>query len=188
MRNRIKAHRKVRVGDLVPHEDNPRLHSAAQRQALRALLGEVGFARSVLAYELPDGRLKLIDGHLRREEINPAEEIDVEVLDVSDAEARQLLLAIDPLAQLAEYDAGALADLRAVVEADSEAVRGLWEAVDAASGGTRDRLAEAATEEAEEEEVPEQFLIVVECADEAEQTRLLQQFREAGLQCSAKTV
>src|SRR5262245_22406116 len=105
MRNRIKFHRKVRAGDLVPHEDNPRLHSDAQRQALRALLGEVGFARSVLAFELSDGRLKLIDGHLRREEIGPEEPIDVEVLDVSDEEARKLLLAIDPLAQLAEYDA-----------------------------------------------------------------------------------
>jgi hypothetical protein len=28
---------------------------------------DVGFARSLLAYELPDGRLKLLDGHLRRD-------------------------------------------------------------------------------------------------------------------------
>ena len=27
----------------------------------------MGFARSLLAYELPDGRLKLLDGHLRQE-------------------------------------------------------------------------------------------------------------------------
>jgi GNAT superfamily N-acetyltransferase len=67
MKNRIKAHRRVRAGDLVPHELNPRTHSDAQRAALRALYDEIGFARSQLAYELPDGRLKLIDGHLRRE-------------------------------------------------------------------------------------------------------------------------
>src|ERR1700681_840530 len=64
-RNRIKAHRRVRAGDLVPHELNPRLHSETQRAALAALYDEVGFARSLLVYELPDGRLKLIDGHLR---------------------------------------------------------------------------------------------------------------------------
>src|SRR5580700_10252089 len=92
MRNRIKEHRKVRVGDLVPHELNPRLHSDAQREALQALFGEVGYARSVLAYELPDGRLKLIDGHLRQQELDPDDLVDVEVLDVNDEEARKLLL------------------------------------------------------------------------------------------------
>jgi hypothetical protein len=100
IRNRIKAHRRVRAGELVPHEFNFRVHPEMQRAALAALYREVGFARSLLAYELPDGRLKLIDGHLRRD-LDPDMEVDVEVLDVSDAEARTLLLSIDPLAELA---------------------------------------------------------------------------------------
>ena len=57
IRNRIKAHRRVRAGDLVPHEWNFRTHPEHQRAALGALYREVGFARSLLAYELPDGRL-----------------------------------------------------------------------------------------------------------------------------------
>src|SRR5947207_11929499 len=101
IRNRIKAHRRIRAGDLIPHELNWRRHPDDQRAALRALYDEVGFARSLLAYELPDGRLKLIDGHLRRD-IDPDMEVDVEVLDVTDEEARTLLLSIDPLAALAE--------------------------------------------------------------------------------------
>src|SRR5947199_5811620 len=100
-RNRIKRHVRVRAGDLVPHELNPRLHPDAQRQALRALYAEVGFARSLLAYELPDGRLKLIDGHLRRD-LDPNREVEVEVLDVNEDEARELLLSIDPLVQLGQ--------------------------------------------------------------------------------------
>src|SRR5271156_4122342 len=104
IRNRIKSHIRVRAGDLVPHELNPRRHSEAQRDMLRALYGEIGFARSLLAYELPDGRLKLIDGHLRRD-LDPDLEVDVEVLDVNDEEARALLLSIDPLAALAEMQA-----------------------------------------------------------------------------------
>jgi hypothetical protein len=52
----------------------------------------VGFARSLLAYELPDGRLKLLDGHLRRD-LDPDLEVDVEILDVTDDEARVLLLS-----------------------------------------------------------------------------------------------
>src|SRR5712691_1521128 len=101
IRNRIKAHRRVRAGDLVPHEWNFRVHPELQRDALRSLYARVGFARSLLAYELPDGRLKLLDGHLRRD-LDPDMEVDVEVLDVDDAEARALLLSIDPLAALAQ--------------------------------------------------------------------------------------
>jgi hypothetical protein len=59
IRNRIKAHRRVRAGDLVPHEFNYRVHPSNQELALRALYQEIGFARSLLAYEMPDGRLKL---------------------------------------------------------------------------------------------------------------------------------
>src|SRR6266702_4009187 len=101
IRNRIKSHRKVRAGDLMPHEWNFRAHPEAQRAALAGIYHEVGFARSLLTYELPDGRLKLIDGHLRRD-LDPNMEVDVEVLDVNDAEARALLLSIDPLAALAQ--------------------------------------------------------------------------------------
>src|SRR5438477_12157005 len=101
IRNRIKAHRRVRAGDLVPHEWNFRTHPGLQKAALQALYREVGFARSLLVYELPDGQLKLLDGHLRRD-LDPDMEVEVEVLDVSDEEARTLLLSIDPLASLAE--------------------------------------------------------------------------------------
>src|SRR5260370_31937415 len=104
IRNRIKAHRRVRAGDLVAHELNWRTHPQRQREALAALYGEVGFARSLLAYELPDGRLKLIDGHLRRD-LNPDMLVDVEILDVTDDEARNLLLSMDSPAGLAETDA-----------------------------------------------------------------------------------
>src|SRR6201993_4957193 len=101
IRNRIKGHRRVRAGDLVPHEWNSRVHPELQRAALQALYREVGFARSLLAYELPDGRLKLLDGHLRRD-LDPEMQVDVEILDVNDNEARALLLSIDPLAALAQ--------------------------------------------------------------------------------------
>src|SRR5688500_1354740 len=126
LRNRIVRHVRVRAGDLVPHELNPRLHSDAQRRALTLLYEEIGFARSLLAYELPDGRLKLIDGHLRQS-MDPDMVVDVEVIDVNDAEARALLLAIDPLAQLAGYEPQTLDALRRAAEADSAAIKTLWE-------------------------------------------------------------
>ena len=90
IRNRIKGHRRVKAGELVPHEWNFRNHPEMQKSALEAVYREVGFARSLLAYEMPNGRLKLIDGHLRRD-LDPEMEVDVEILDVNDDEARTLI-------------------------------------------------------------------------------------------------
>ncbi len=184
VRNRIKAHVRVRAGDLVPHELNPRTHSAARRAALAALYAEIGFARSLLAYELPDGRLKLIDGHLRQD-LTPDMEVDVEVLDVSDAEARALLLSLDPLAQLADYDDTALDRLRAMTSTASEAVANLWASIAQANAAVEESLAAARTAREQPETIPEQFLILVECGDEQTQIELLQRFQQEGLKCKA---
>jgi hypothetical protein len=179
VRNRIQRHVRVRAGELVPHELNPRLHSEAQRRALAMLYEEIGFARSLLAYELPDGRLKLIDGHLRAS-MDADQEVDVEVLDVNDAEARALLLAIDPLAQLAGYESDTLEKLRQITEQDSAAIKSLWETLEEASRKTREKLKE------QTQDLPEEFFILVECASEEEQVDLLERLREQGLRCQAK--
>jgi hypothetical protein len=184
MKNRIKAHRTVRVRDLVPHELNPRVHSTEQREALEALLGEIGFARSLLAYELPDGRLKLIDGHLRQGTLDPDELITVEVLDVSDDEARKLLLSIDPLAQLADYDRRALDALRQTVESDNEVLAAFWSSIQRQDAEVREQL-QSLTRRPADPVLPEQFSVIVECAGEAEQKALLARFHAEGLKCRA---
>lgn len=74
----------MRAGNLVPHERNWRRHPPAQRRHLQAILQEVGFAGAVLAREV-DGRLQLIDGHLRAEML-PEEQVPVIVLDVDERE------------------------------------------------------------------------------------------------------
>jgi hypothetical protein len=181
LRNRIKSHRRVRAGDLVPHELNPRRHNDAQRDALLALYAAVGFARSLLAYELPDGRLKLIDGHLRRG-LDPNMEVDVEILDVDDAEARALLLSLDPLAQLADYDVQTLERLQQLTPTDSDALANLWASIAQANVAAEESLKEARAA-TPERDVREQFLILVECDDEPQQVTLLQRFQGEGLKC-----
>jgi hypothetical protein len=183
VRNRIKAHVRVRAGDLVPHELNPRLHPEAQRQALAALYRDIGFSRSLLAYELPDGRLKLIDGHLRQD-LAPDMLVDVEVLDVNDAEARALLLSIDPLTQLADHDQEVLAKLRGLTQTSSDALANLWDAVGRSGAAVQETLA-GARNRRPAREAAEQFLILVECPDEATQAALLARFQGEGLKCKA---
>ena len=178
-RNRIAKHVRMKAKDLVPHEMNPRVHSDAQRRALQLLYDEIGFARSLLAYPLADGRLKLIDGHLRAS-MDPEQEVDVEVLDVNDAEARALLLAIDPLAQLAGYDSDTLDKLRETVEADSAAIKSLWDVLQEASEMTKRALKH------QEREVEERFFVLIECEGEEEQREMLERFQGEGLKCQAK--
>jgi hypothetical protein len=179
IRNRIKGHRRVRAGDLVPHEFNYREHPDMQRAALQALYHEVGFARSLLAYELPDGRLKLIDGHLRRD-LDPNMEVDVEVLDVTDDEARVLLLSIDPLAELAQEQEQLRQRLTEMVPRVPPELEEAWQAV-----------AQACLEQPPKEGGPrrevlaEQWYVLVECRDEKQQVALLRRFQAEGLTCKA---
>ncbi len=74
IRDRVVELRRVRARELVPNPKNWRRHPKAQAEALRGLLGEIGNADALLARELPDGRLQLIDGHLRAETM-PDEEL-----------------------------------------------------------------------------------------------------------------
>jgi hypothetical protein len=178
IRNRIKEHRRVRAGELVPHELNWRRHSRQQRAALGALYQEVGFARSLLAFELPDGRLKLIDGHLRRD-IDPDMLVDVEILDVDEAEARKLLLSIDSLAALAETDTAAVRELAAATPAHSAILADLWASL------AQYEVAALASLPDSRPMAAEQFLILVECADENEQILFLERWRGEGIRCKA---
>src|SRR5262249_13396099 len=130
----------------------------------------------LLAYELPDGRLKLIDGHLRRD-LDPEQEVDVEVLDVSDEEARKLLLSIDPLAALAETQEQLHLRLREITPTDSAELEAAWRA-EAEAVFT----AEPATEA---DMGPEQFLVLVTCRDEPQQVELLRRLSGEGLECRA---
>jgi predicted DNA-binding transcriptional regulator YafY len=177
IRNRIVGHRRVRAGDLIPHELNWRVHPPAQRRALRALYREVGFARSLLAFERPDGRLQLIDGHLRRE-IDPDMLVDVEILDVTPDEARKLLLSMDSLAALADANAAALTELRKLTATDSPALAGLWQSLAEGNRATDEALAPPPTP-------AEQFLILIQCRDEQHQVELLGKLQADGIPCKA---
>src|SRR5215471_6104964 len=124
IRDRIKELRRVKARELLRNPKNWRTHPAAQAHALRALLSEVGYADALIARELHDGRLQLIDGHLRAE-TTPNTEVPVLVLDVTEEEADKLLLTLDPLAAMAEADTGRIKALLQTVRTDDEAVQEL---------------------------------------------------------------
>jgi hypothetical protein len=180
-RNRIKCHRRVKACDLVPHELNFRLHPDQQKAALKALYEEVGFARSLLAFELPDGRLKLIDGHLRRD-LDSNMEVEVEVLDVTEEEARKLLLSIDPLATLAETQTQLHQRLLNITPTPCAELQAAWQK---AAESARAALAKFGATAPPPIHFRSQFLVLITCQDEKHQVDLLKRFQDENLNCRA---
>ena len=140
IRDRVVELRRVRARDLLPNPKNWRRHPKVQADALRGLLDEIGIADALLARELPDGRLQLVDGQLRAETM-PDEEVPVLILDLDQAEADKLLLSLDPLAAMATADNERLNDLLDTVRSDDPAVLALLDEIRAKGGpapsGTR---------------------------------------------------
>ena len=127
IRDRIKELRRVRASELLPNPKNWRRHPKEQAAALRALLNEIGYADALLARELPDGRLMLIDGHLRADTTKQAI-VPVLVLDdVTEEEADKILATLDPLAAMARTDEERMQELLAKLQFESPALGPLLE-------------------------------------------------------------
>jgi hypothetical protein len=178
--DRIRALRRVPAGQLRPHPDNWRIHPPGQRAALAALLRDIGYAGALIARELRDGSLELIDGHLRAA-TTPDQCVPVLVVDLSDDEARLLLAAHDPLATLAEADADKLAALLASTPASDAALRALFDGLlpPETQGADRQPAADA---------LAESFQVLVQCANEAEQRAVYERLTAEGLACRLLTM
>jgi hypothetical protein len=181
-RDRIKELRRVRSADLRPNPHNWRTHPPAQRAALKAVLSEIGYADALLARELTDGSLELIDGHLRCE-TTPDQMVPVLVLDVDETEANKILATLDPLAAMAETSREHLDLLLREVETDSKSLEAMLEDL-----RKRAELDDAALQELagdESSRLQETYHVLVECRDEQEQQQLLERLTHEGLTCRA---
>ena len=176
VRDRIQGFCRVPAGRLEPHPRNWRLHPAPQRSALQAVLRDIGYASALIARELPDGRLQLIDGHLRAE-TTPEQQVPVLIVDLSDDEALKLLAVFDPLSGLAEADIPAL---RAMVDQLKVAAPVLQEMLRETSTKRRPSEFRPRTEA---DRLVDTYQVVVECRDEQEQRNIYERLSSEGLQC-----
>lgn len=186
IRDRVKELRRVRASQLRPHPKNWRTHPQAQQDALRGVLAEIGYADALLARQLPDGSLELIDGHLRAE-TTPDMEVPVLVVDLDESEAAKLLALLDPLAGLAGADADILADLLSDVHTENDAVQSLLDRL-TAEAGIEEPTGEEESGPGREVPVPEAYQVVVECSDEAQQQALYERLVAEGFRCRLLTL
>jgi hypothetical protein len=185
IRDRIKELRRVRASELRPNPRNWRIHPPEQQDALRGLLAEVGYADALLARELPDGALMLIDGHLRAE-TTPDASVPVLVLDVDAAEADKILLTHDPIAAMATKSDEHVLSLLADVKSENAAVQKLLHSL--ADSPETDDAKRIGPEWRPEVNIPDSYQVVVECRDEQDQQAVFERMRAEGYRCRVLTL
>ena len=127
-RRRIVGHDEVAPETLVPNPRNWRVHGELQRAALDGALADIGVVRSVTVNRQTG---HLVDGHLRvRLAIAHGEPtIPVEYVELTEAEEREALLTLDPIAALAEADRGQLRTLLDLTAGQASGVQALLESL-----------------------------------------------------------
>jgi ABC-type molybdenum transport system ATPase subunit/photorepair protein PhrA len=168
-RDRIKDFRRVPASELLSNPKNWRIHSDAQRNAYRALVAELGFAGAELVRELTDGRLMLIDGHMRKEE-HEKQLLPVLVTDLTEEEAGVLIASFDPLAAMAGANQEKLDDL--LTKASSDALDLIH------NRGGRDYSLD-------EDAIRLEYSVLVRCANEQDQLAILAELDRHGLDTKA---
>ena len=181
IRDRIKDFRRVPAESLLPHPKNWRTHNVRQRDVLKGILAEIGYADALLVRELSDGSLQLIDGHLRAE-TTPKQDVPVLVLDLNEAEADKLLATLDPLAALAGTDQTMLDDLLVQIETENIAVQEFLRSLTLpqSQDGNADLWCGA---ECPEVKIPEVYQVLVTCQNEAEQREVFERLVQEGCSC-----
>jgi hypothetical protein len=104
----------------------------------------------------------------------------VEVLDVSEEKARELLLSIDPLVALGQMQEQLYERLRQTTATMKPELEAMWQAAAQQSLEALERLKKPIAQV-----VPEQYMVLVMCQSEKEQLALLQRFQAEGLACKA---
>jgi hypothetical protein len=121
-RDRIKELRRVKASELIPNPHNWHEHPIEERQDMIGVLHEIGYADAMLARELPDGRLMLLDGHMRTD-IAEDDIVPVLIVDLTEQEAKQLIAVHDMIGKKARTKDDVLGDLLSELEAEDADMR-----------------------------------------------------------------
>lgn len=115
---------------LAENPANWRTHSADQRDAVRAAIGEVGWVKPLIYNERTK---RLVDGHLRRE-LFAGQLAPVVIGDWDEPTEAKVLATLDPLGALAEVNAAAFDSLLRQIDTGSEDLQSLLAAVAESAG------------------------------------------------------
>lgn len=110
-RNRIVDYGEVTAAQLEANPLNPKIHDLAQRQAMSAILDDVGFVAPIVVNRLT---MRIVDGHMRAGLVGAkGGKIPVAYVELTPEEEREVLLLLDPIGAMATYDPDAVATIMA---------------------------------------------------------------------------
>lgn len=99
--NRITRVGTMTAAELRAHPKNPRVHSAAQKAAMRAMMDKHGFIGALLVNERTG---LMLDGHLRADISDDTQTFTVLFCDLDPDEEAEVLLLLDSIGAMADYD------------------------------------------------------------------------------------
>ena len=107
----------VEAGSLKANPMNWRRHPTGQADALKAVIGDVGWAGALLYNEATG---QLIDGHARKDAVPAKTLVPVLIGSWTPAQEMKILATLDPLAAMADTDPDALESLMAEIDLTDE--------------------------------------------------------------------
>lgn len=116
-KNRIVGYGKEPVDQILFNPQNWRIHPKAQQDALTGVLEEIGWVQNVVINKTTG---HLVDGHLRVQLADRAEEktVPVTYVELSESEEMTVLATIDPIAAMAATDKEKLDELIEMIGKD----------------------------------------------------------------------
>lgn len=117
------GHSEEDPADLLANPLNFRRHPGQQLDALRGSMRELGWLKGVIVNRTTG---HVIDGHARCEEaMRQGVKVPVDWVELSPDEERLALAVLDPITEMANRDAGILADLLAQVQTEDPGLQAL---------------------------------------------------------------
>jgi len=176
-KNRIVGHGEKPAAQFIFNPLNYRLHPEEQRDAVRKMLGTVGWVTEVI-HNVRTGHL--IDGQARIEEAlkqDPSQLIPYTDVDLSLEEEKAVLATLDPMTGLAETDSKTL---QLLLDETMLAMPDLEELLRTLHNEEPPEPPKARTVE-----FTEHIRIVIECTSKRQQTKLMKRFEAEGLEVRA---
>lgn len=180
--NRIVGTGSQPASAFLANPQNWRLHPQAQQDALEGVLSSVGWVTGVIV-NVRTGHL--VDGHqrvlsaMKQGDETPVPYIEV---DLSPEEEALVLATLDPISAMAGADKAQLDGLLRDVQSDDARVQQMLATLAQEHG-----ITPPDDEHHERQHVVAQFNILITCADEAEQSTLLERFIAEGITCRLDT-
>jgi ParB-like chromosome segregation protein Spo0J len=177
IKNKILRHERVPLDGIMFNPKNWRIHPKYQRESLTGILRDVGIVQSVIINERTGN---LVDGHLRCQVYaNEGEtEIDATIVDLSEDEEMKILLTFDPLSALAVSDTEKVKEIMENTQIDDENLSRML-------SDTAGNIGNNSLDGDNEMRIREQYMILIDCVDEQQQTELLTDLTEKGIKCRA---